>query len=140
TFGVIYDSVNGGGSISVHNVPSESSASNLRTVSLTEPLKSINALFLKINDTGTGYTFSFSGDGQNFIQLHSENYVSLMFTDKADQIGIFANANNAASYDAICTLLHWGEIGADIPRHYGFWGKGSSQSDSNANYIGIFGR
>lgn len=136
TFGVIYD-YPGGGFIAVHSIPSETDSSTVRSVSWTSPLKSITGLFLKINDTGTQHVFSFSGDGQNFIELHSGSYLSLAFTDKADEIGIFANANNASSYDAIATVLHWDEAGSARGRNYGFWGKGAI--GSGGPNAGIFG-
>jgi hypothetical protein len=62
-------------------------------------------LWLRIADDGTNRVCSYSADGQNFVTVHSVGRTDFL---TADEVGFFADANNA-SYPAGLTLLSWKE-------------------------------
>ncbi len=62
--------------------------------------------FMKISDDGTNRICSFSSDGTNYYAIHTVGRTDFL---TADQIGFYANANNA-SFDTAVTLLSWQEI------------------------------
>lgn len=68
---------------------------------------SASGIWFRLGFDGTTLTFSFSLDGQNFLQVFSEAKASF-FTSAPDQIGWFVGASNA-SYDCGATLIHWSQ-------------------------------
>lgn len=62
----------------------------------------------KIQHDGTNLKFSVSGDGVNWIQVWTEAKAA-HFTTDANQVGWFANSNNA-TYAAGATLVSWAGV------------------------------
>jgi hypothetical protein len=57
----------------------------------------------KVGDTGTNLTYAVSTDGINFLEVFSQAR-GAFFTTAPDQVGVYANANNA-SFAALCALV-----------------------------------
>lgn len=62
-------------------------------------------VWLRIADNGTNRICSYSADGQHWQALHTVGRTDFL---TADQVGFYANANNA-TYPADMTLLSWKE-------------------------------
>ena len=60
-------------------------------------------LWFQISDNGTSRISRWSADGINWMHLHTVGRTDFL---TADEIGFFANANNA-TYPAFVHLLHW---------------------------------
>lgn len=60
------------------------------------------SVILRVGDTGSNVTFSYSADGVNFLQMHSQSRTGF-FTVGPDQVGVMVNPNNA-TYGVTCVL------------------------------------
>ena len=101
-----------------------------------DAMPSHSLIWLRLEDDGADVKASFSGDGQNFVQVYSAVRASI-FTSAPDRLGWGVDANNA-NYDAGSTLIHWSLPGA--VKSYGFWGRSvGGIGQMQGNCVGVFG-
>ena len=102
-----------------------------------ETLVSSPITWLKVTNTGTTLTYFFSGDGQNFQQVYTED-VDAYFTTAPDEL-FFTLSVFCATHDAGVTLIHWSLPNPAVTmRTFGMFGVLPSLKPTG-NYFGAFG-
>lgn len=91
------------GFMNVNKFNNPTSYNNAYYVSPAIPLR--GPVWFRAQDTGTVRICSVSGDGVNWMQLHSVGRTDFL---TADEIGFYANSNNS-TYPAAINLLSWYE-------------------------------